>query len=112
MCALIAMLIMFASTPATAQAIDVPADEATPSETLPVSTDDLVDVDAPRPPTTANDFFPEDRDLTSCVGVLERPGCGSEQRGGWRQGLILLAVLSGLAIVFGNVIRSSRKRSG
>ena len=101
------MLIMFASTPA--QAITAPANEATLAETLPMSTYDL---DTPRPPTTANDFFPEDRDLTSCIGVLERPGCGSEERGGWRQALILLAVVVGLTVVFGNVIRSSRKRNG
>jgi hypothetical protein len=44
--------------------------------------------------------------------VLERPGCGSEERGGWRQGLILLAVVGGLTVVFGNVIRSNRKRNG
>jgi hypothetical protein len=105
------MLIVFASTPTTAHAIEAPANVATPSETLPVSTEVPVDVDTPRPPTTANDFFPEDRDLTSCIGVLERPGCGSEARGGWRQGLILLAVLGGLTIVFGNVIRSARKRN-
>ncbi|MFT4773031.1 MAG: hypothetical protein ACI83Y_000897 [Candidatus Azotimanducaceae bacterium] len=105
------MLIMFASAPTTAHAIEAPVDVATPSETLPVSTDAPVDVDTPRPPTTANDFFPEDRDLTSCIGVLERPGCGSEARGGWRQGLILLAVLGGLTIVFGNVVRSARKRN-
>ena len=105
------MLIMFASAPATAHAIEAPANVSTPSETLPVSTDAPVDVDTPRPPTTANDFFPEDRDLTSCIGVVERPGCGSEERGGWRQGLILLAVVGGLTVVFGNVIRSARKRN-
>ncbi|MGK0275327.1 MAG: hypothetical protein ACI9N0_001711 [Ilumatobacter sp.] len=107
-CALIAMLIVFASAPA--QAIGAAVEGATPAETLPVSTD--VPVDTLRPPITANEFFPEDRDLTSCIGVLERPGCGSEERGGWRQGLILLAVVGGLAVVFGNVIRSSRKRNG
>ena len=59
----------------------------------------------PRPPITTNDFFPEERDLTSCIGVLERPGCGSESRGGWRQTLILVAIFGGLAVVFGNVAR-------
>tara|TARA_R110002110_G_scaffold225978_1_gene440148 strand:- start:4344 stop:4655 length:312 start_codon:yes stop_codon:yes gene_type:complete len=103
---------MSASAPTAAHAIEAPANVTTPSEPLPVSTDVPVDVDTPRPPTTANDFFPEDRDLTSCIGVLERPGCGSEERGGWRQGLILLGVLGGLTIVFGNVIRSARKRNG
>ena len=104
---LIAMLIAFASTPA--QAIRAPVEETPPAETVPVSTD--VPVDTLRPPITANEFFPEDRDLTSCIGVLERPGCGSEERGGWRQGLILLAVVGGLTVVFGNVIRSNHKRN-
>jgi hypothetical protein len=110
LCALIAVLFVFAS--ASVQAIDAPVVETPPAETLPDSTDVPADLDTTRPPVTTNDFFPEDRDLTSCVGVLERPGCGSEERGGWRQGLILLAVVGGLAIVFGNVIRSGRKRNG
>jgi hypothetical protein len=62
-----------------------------------------------RPPITANDFIPEERDLTSCIGVLERPGCGSESRGGWRQTLILVAIFGGLTIVFGNVIRGVQR---
>ena len=64
-----------------------------------------------RPPISANDFIPEDRDLTSCIGVLERPGCGSESRGGWRQTLVFVVLFVGLAIVFGNVVRGVRKRS-
>jgi hypothetical protein len=63
----------------------------------------------PRPPITANDFIPEERDLTSCIGVLERPGCGSESRGGWRQTMILVAIFGGLVVVFGNVARGVRK---
>jgi hypothetical protein len=65
--------------------------------------------DTARPPTTANDFFPEDRDLTSCIGVLERPGCGSENRGGWRQTLVLIAIFAGLAVIFTNVVRGIRR---
>ncbi len=66
--------------------------------------------DITRPPISANDFIPEDRDLTSCIGVLERPGCGSEGRGGWRQTLVFGAMFLGLALVFGNVVRGVRKR--
>jgi hypothetical protein len=62
-----------------------------------------------QPPITANDFIPEERDLTSCIGVLERPGCGSESRGGWRQTMILVAIFGGLVVVFGNVARGVRK---
>ena len=64
-----------------------------------------------QPPVSDNDFIPEDRDLTSCIGVLERPGCGSESRGGWRQTLVFGAMFLGLALVFGNVVRGVRKRN-
>ncbi len=86
----------------------VPSDE--PPTTEPVATTPPVET---RPPITANDFIPEDRDLTSCIGVLERPGCGSESRGGWRQTLVLVAIFAGLGIVFGNValgVRRNRRR--
>ncbi len=63
-----------------------------------------------RPPISANDFIPDDRDLTSCIGVLERPGCGSESRGGWRQTLVFGALFVGLVFIFGNVARGVRKR--
>ncbi len=63
-----------------------------------------------RPPISANDFIPEDQDLTSCVGVLERPGCGSESRGGRHQQYVLVALLFGMIVVFGNVVRGVRKR--
>jgi hypothetical protein len=62
---------------------------------VPVSTDIPVD--------TANPFLPEDADLTACVGTLQRPGCGSEQRGGWHQNLVAIAMIGGLLIIFGRV---------
>ena len=75
-----------------------------------VPVDEPITTDVPlRPPITANDFLPADRDVTDCIGVLERPGCGSESRGGWRQTAVLGAIFVGLAIVFGNVIRGVRK---
>ena len=66
--------------------------------------------DAPdRPPVTANEFLPEERNLSDCVGALERPGCGSEARGGWRQTLVFLAVAAGLVLVFGRIAWSARR---
>lgn len=62
------------------------------------------------PPVTANDFLPEDRDVTDCIGVLERPGCGNENRGGWRQYAVLGVLLAGLLVVFGNIARGVRRR--
>jgi len=87
-------------------AIDINAPRAFAS--LPV--DEPVTTEVPsEPPITANDFLPENRDVTDCIGVLERPGCGSQRRGGWRQSLILVAVFVGLAVIFGNVIRGVRR---
>jgi hypothetical protein len=63
----------------------------------------------------ANPFLPEDRDLTQCVGTLERPGCGSEARGGWHQNAVAIAMVAGLLIVFGRIawgVRRSQRTAG
>ena len=61
------------------------------------------------PVATANPFLPENEDLTTCVGMLERPGCGSEARGGLHQNLVAIAMMSGLVIVFGRVAWGVRR---
>ncbi len=75
--------------------------------TVPTPTDDIT-VD------TANPFLPENQDLTACVGTLQRPGCGSSERGGWHQNLVAIAMIGGLLIVFGRVawgVRRNRSRT-
>lgn len=71
------------------------------------------------PPTTelvideANPFLPEDANLTDCVGMLQRPGCGSESRGGWHQNAVAIVMVAGLLLVFGRVawgVRRSQKQ--
>lgn len=69
-----------------------------PSGSSLASTDDPAPVD-PEPATTVTDFYPENANLSDCVGLVERPGCGSEQRGGWRQFAILAAVLFGMGLI-------------
>ena len=64
------------------------------------------------PPDTINDFLPEQRNIGDCLGALQRPGCGSEARGGWRQGLIFLALLGGLAVVAARIVIAGRRGSG
>ena len=96
---------------AAPQAIVASADTVPPSTvpstvppTVPPTTDIVID--------EANPFLPEDVDLTQCVGTLERPGCGSEARGGWHQNLVAMAMIGGLLIVFGRVawgVRRSQK---
>jgi amino acid transporter len=99
----IAIAIATAAVPSTTASATAPA-PAPPADTEPAPVPDTA-----QPPTTSNDFFPEERDLTSCIGALERPGCGSESRGGWRQTLVLLAIFAGLAVIFTNVVRGIRR---
>lgn len=109
--AAIAFAVLSSSTPMHAAA-SVPPDQVpntlAPVDTTGDTTDTTTDT---RSPLATNDFLPEDQDLTVCVGALERPGCGSEERGGWRQALTFGAVVAGLVVVFGTVIRSTRRRN-
>lgn len=66
------------------------------------------------PVVTANPFLPDEQDLTDCVGLVERPGCGSESRGGLHQNLVAIVMIVGLLLVFGRVawvIRRSQQRA-
>ena len=78
---------------------------ATHSNTAPTDTasTDTVPVD------TANPFLPEQRDLTECIGLLQRPGCGSEARGGLGQTLVAILMISGLVLIFGRVAWGLRR---
>ncbi len=61
------------------------------------------------PEDTINPFLPEDRSIGECISALPKPGCGSEARGGWRQGVILLAILVGLAFIAWRIVRAARR---
>ena len=61
------------------------------------------------PPVTANPFIPEDRSLSECVGALPRPGCGSEERGGWHQYLVFVALVGGLSVVGWRIVAGVRR---
>jgi hypothetical protein len=86
-------------------------DEPTPTTvpiTVPEPAVDDVTID------TANPFLPDEVDLSQCVGTLPRPGCGSEERGGWHQNLVAIAMVAGLLIVFGRVawgVRRNRRQN-
>lgn len=71
----------------------------------PVARADAGDPDV-TPSTTINEFFPESNNVTDCIGALERPGCGNENRGGWRQSLLFFVMVGGLAVVFGRIAYS------
>lgn len=64
-----------------------------------------------RPPVTVSDFFPEDNNLSDCLGLVEKPGCGSEARGGWGQTLVFVFLALGLAFILWRVsvgVRANR----
>ncbi len=67
--------------------------------------------DESSPPDTVvdNEFIPDDRDLSECISAVPQPGCGSEGRSGWRQWLILTAILAGLAFIIWRVVRTARR---
>ncbi len=62
-----------------------------------------------RPPSTVSDFSPEETNLSDCLGLVERPGCGSDSRGGWRQTAVFVVVLIGLAVVFWRIAVGVRR---
>jgi hypothetical protein len=77
-----------------------------PEPVAPATTELVVD--------EANPFLPEERDVTDCIGMLQRPGCGSESRGGWHQNAVAIVMVTGLLIVFGRVawgVRRSQKNA-
>jgi len=56
-----------------------------------------------------NEFVPTDRDISECISAIPRPGCGSDARGGWRQSLVLVAILAGLALIAWRIVAGARK---
>jgi len=73
---------------------------AAPEPTVPPAT---------APVVTANEFLPTDRDLTDCVGVLEKPGCGSEERGGAATTVVFVVMLLAMALIFGRIVVGVRQ---
>ena len=52
----------------------------------------------PAPPDTINDFLPQDQNLGTCIGSLERPGCNTSNKSDFRTYLTFAALT--LALVF------------
>jgi len=78
----------------------------------PLVGDDDGDGDASPPPSTVfdNEFIPRDANLSDCISGVQRPDCGSSAKGGWRQGLVFAAVISGMAFVGWRIIRAVRSK--
>lgn len=61
-------------------------------------------------PPASNVFIPDDQNLTDCVGTLDRPNCGSDEKGGWHFYLTMLALAGGLAFIGWRVSKGIRAR--
>lgn len=57
----------------------------------------------------ANEFLPEDKNLSDCVGLVERPGCGSDARGGWQMVLAFAVMAGGLTFIGWRIVRGLRR---
>jgi hypothetical protein len=57
-----------------------------------------------------NDFLPEDENLSSCIGTLQRPDCGSKSKGGWRMYLTFAVLMSGMAFIGWRITKGVRAR--
>jgi len=58
----------------------------------------------------ADNVFTPDANISSCVGTLERPDCGTKTKGGWHMTLVFTVLIAGLAFVFWRVGRGVRQR--
>ena len=79
-----------------------------PSPTAPPATAPPATV----PVVTANEFLPTDRDLSDCVGVLEKPGCGSQARGGTAITVVFIVMLLAMVLIFARIavgVRQNRR---
>ncbi len=57
-----------------------------------------------------NVFTPDAQNVTSCVGTLERPDCGSKSKGGWRMYLTFAVLIGGLSFVGWRIVKGLRPR--
>ncbi|NQY57914.1 MAG: hypothetical protein HRT86_15785 [Ilumatobacteraceae bacterium] len=106
-------LVLFVLAVAPSPAAAMPLIDAAPASLIDAAPASLIDaapaslIDAAPvdtvPPVTDNEFLPDERNLSDCVGALQRPGCGSEARGGWRQTLVFIIMGVAMIGVFGRV---------
>ena len=102
---LVAALLAIAASllPATSEAFAWESVSAAPA--MESSLETPADDEPPAPSDTVTEFFPESANLSDCVGLVEKPGCGSGSRGGWHQTLVFIALFGGLGVILWRVAR-------
>ena len=102
MATILALIVFFCSS-VGGGAATLAASPPAPSPTAPPATVPVV---------TANEFLPTDRDLSDCVGVLEKPGCGSQARGGTAITVVFIIMLLAMVLIFARIavgVRQNRR---
>jgi hypothetical protein len=69
--------------------------------------------ETPAPTTTIeNVFLPDDTtvNFTDCISSVQRPECGSRERGGWRQGVVFAVIVAGLIAISARLVIGIRRR--
>lgn len=57
-----------------------------------------------------NDFLPEDQNIGTCIGAVDRPDCGSKSKGGWRMYLTFAVLILGMGFIGWRIARSIKAR--
>jgi hypothetical protein len=57
-----------------------------------------------------NPFIPDDVNIGDCVSSLPRPNCGTTQRGGYEDFVVLGLMVAGLSFIGWRIVRSVRRR--
>lgn len=103
------MFLVCAPLSVLSTAVDATSSDSTSSLTSAVAIPTVVWGDPDE--AAAGGWYPEGRNLSDCVSALPRPGCGSKERGGWRQTLIFASVMTGLLGITGRIVFALRRQS-
>lgn len=60
--------------------------------------------------TEENVFLPEEQNISDCIGLVDKPDCGSKAKGGWRQYLVLAVLAGGLAFIGWRIAKGVKAR--
>lgn len=66
--------------------------------------------EAPAAGSEVNVFTPENANVSSCVGTMERGDCGSTSKGGWRMYLTFAVLMGGMGFIGWRIARSIKAR--
>jgi len=102
----VAMLVVLLATAGAPGSLPEPLGGGTVMAAAPAD-----DVPPAAPSDTVSEFYPESANLSDCVGLVEKPGCGSGSRGGWHQTAVFAVLFVGLGVILWRVssgIRANR----